>query len=67
MELREVISRLFSGKRKQKTIVLSHRKEKLTKPRNGGKVKKKDKDQRSAKVEQMITEPNKRCMVSKNL
>ena len=66
-KLRKVPRRLFSAKQKQqKKIVSAHKKEKVTKTSNRGKTKKKDKDQRSNEVERMISERNKRCMVSKN-
>ena len=44
----------------------THKKEKVTKTSNRGKVKKKDNYQRNNEVERMISERNKRCMVSKN-
>ena len=66
-KLRKVPRRLFSAKQKQqKKIVSAHKKEKVTKTSNRGKTKKKDKDQCSNEVERMISERNKRCMVSKN-
>ena len=59
-------SPVFRKTKATKKIVSAHKKEKVTKTSNRGKTKKKDKDQRSNEVERMISERNKRCMVSKN-
>ena len=68
--LRKILCRLFSRKRKQqqqKKTILPHRKEKVTKTSNRGKARKTDRDHRNIEVEPMICEWNKRCMVSENL
>ena len=49
-----------------KKISINSQERKITKTSNRGKAKQKDKDQRSNEVERMISEWNKRCMVSKN-